>query len=77
MGLKNQGIAKGISVGEHPVEMLSAKSGPVCLLPDIPFHVRRTASQDKIEGILLGLALDKAESTFIIFVNSIVEWNCI
>ena len=72
MGLQDPGIAQGVAIVEHLLEMLPAEARLVRHLPDVGFHVGRAAAQDEVQKVLLHAPLNEAEGAFVIGVYGIV-----
>ena len=70
--LQDPGIAKGVAVVKHFLEMLSAEAGLIGLLADVAFHVGGAGAEDEVQKILFYIALYEAEGTFITGVHGIV-----
>ena len=73
MGLQDPGIAQGIAVVEHLLEMLSAEPGLVRHLPDVRLHIGGAAAQHEIQQILFHAPLDEAEGALVACVHGIIQ----
>jgi hypothetical protein len=72
MGLQDPGIAQGIAVVEHLLEMLPTEAGLVRHLADVRLHVGGAAAQHKVQQILLHASFDEAEGAFVVRIHGIV-----
>jgi hypothetical protein len=48
MGLQDPGVAQGVAIVEHLLEMLPAEAGLVRHLADVSLHVGGAAAQDEV-----------------------------
>ena len=73
MRFQDQGIAERIAEIKHFFHVSPAETNVVGLLADVTLHIGRRAAEHKINHVLFQFPFDKAERTFIIFVDRIVE----
>ena len=63
------GVAEPVAVVVHHLEVVAAETGGVCFGTDIILHIGR--AEDEGDGMLLGLAFQVAERTFVVCVEGI------
>ena len=74
MRFQYPGISKSVAIIKHLFEMCPAKACLIRFSPYITFHIRGSTAQYKVHQILLYLSFNIAERTFIIGIDSIIEW---
>ena len=73
MCLENPCVAECVAVVEHFLEMRAAEACLVGHLADVSLHVGSTASEDKVQKVMLNASLDEAERTFVIGIYGIIQ----
>ena len=72
VGLQDPGVAQGVAIVEHFLEVGAAEACLVRKLPDVGLHVGGTAAQHKVQKILFNITLNIAEGAFVTGIYGIV-----